>query len=350
MNKWLFLTCLPVVIVMPALRAVEPGPVKAPTKPSSEIKWYTPEFRFPPQSGPHIGRMESKLIILINDAKLHTAPGLESEHLKFYLRAGQRVVLLDKMPGPGASQERRTTWYRVKTGRWEGWLPDAYITVEPVVKYDPGMGTIGLEPVDRVHGISPDYTPADLVSVPYGYNKSRTYYLRSEVTEAMERMIRSAKRDGIELFLISAYRSWQRQQAIYERKVLNSMDGIHQKTVAKPGHSEHQLGTAIDLNGEAQNTMLRRRFSETEEGRWLVEQAPDYGFALSYTEHNEPVTGYSPEPWHYRYWGVEMARIKHDEALGRNRTESPPGSTKRASLDFRMEEQDSASRDRFGKE
>ncbi len=316
MKKQLTMICFLLAGPLPANQSEVPVPFVPPTKSSAKLKWYTSEFKYLHQTGPHIGFLKSRVINLINDVRLYRAPDLKSGTFKFHLRSGQRLILLDRIPGEGISPQHRTTWYHVRANRREGWLPDAYITAEPVTRHDPQLGNIGLEPVDRIHGLAPDYAPLDLVKVAYGYNRDRVYYLRREVASALEAMFSAARRDGLELYLISAYRSWPRQQAIYERKVKGSEDGIHQRTVAKPGHSEHQLGTAVDLNGEEQDTLLRRSFGDTEEGRWLSENAPEYGFALSYTSHNERLTGYSPEPWHYRYWGRHLARIRHDAALG----------------------------------
>ncbi len=76
-----------------------------------------------------------------------------------------------------------------------------------------------------------------------------------------------------------------------------------QNKVAKPGHSEHQLGTTVDLCGLDPKTVLNPNFNLTKEGRWLRENASRFGFYQSYTKENQHLTGYIPEPWHYRFLG-----------------------------------------------
>jgi D-alanyl-D-alanine carboxypeptidase len=84
--------------------------------------------------------------------------------------------------------------------------------------------------------------------------------------------------------------------------------------VAKPGHSEHQLGTAVDVAGADDETVLKTEFGDTPAGKWLTAHAPAFGFAISYTAANRATTGYIPEPWHYRYVG-SAARARHEAAL-----------------------------------
>jgi D-alanyl-D-alanine carboxypeptidase len=75
-----------------------------------------------------------------------------------------------------------------------------------------------------------------------------------------------------------------------------------------PGHSQHQLGTAIDFTNEAIDYVLGWPFADTSAGRWLLEHAHEYGFVQAYPKGGEAETGYQWEPWHYRYIGVENAR------------------------------------------
>jgi hypothetical protein len=70
---------------------------------------------------------------------------------------------------------------------------------------------------------------------------------------------------------------------------------------ARPGHSEHQLGTAVDL-----------RLPTSAAITWLAEHARDHGFALSYPNGKQRITGYRPEPWHVRFVGDELATQLHD--------------------------------------
>jgi D-alanyl-D-alanine carboxypeptidase len=126
----------------------------------------------------------------------------------------------------------------------------------------------------------------------------------------------AARRASIELRLVSAYRDCETQRQVYLAKLERS--GWNQRTVAKPGHSEHQLGTAIDLVGDDAAALLEEFFVSTPAGLWLREHAPDFGFSLSYTRANRLRTGYAAEPWHYRYVGAAKARTRHEAALRRD--------------------------------
>ncbi|MEK7105779.1 MAG: M15 family metallopeptidase, partial [Patescibacteria group bacterium] len=80
------------------------------------------------------------------------------------------------------------------------------------------------------------------------------------------------------------------------------------KLIAKPGHSEHQLGIAVDFTSPSiGNVSATGKFGDTLESKWLEENASKYGFILSYPKGKEEITGYLYEPWHYRYVGIEHA-------------------------------------------
>ncbi len=83
---------------------------------------------------------------------------------------------------------------------------------------------------------------------------------------------------------------------------------------ARPGHSQHQLGTAIDLGVEGKSN-FNESFGQTSEGVWLSQNAVRFGFVMSYPKGKESITGYSYEPWHYRYIGKDNARKMIDQGL-----------------------------------
>jgi D-alanyl-D-alanine carboxypeptidase len=82
---------------------------------------------------------------------------------------------------------------------------------------------------------------------------------------------------------------------------------VANKTTAYPGQSEHQTGLAMDVSSASVNYQLLESFGETTEGIWLAENAPDFGFIIRYPKGKEEITGYSYEPWHLRYLGIETA-------------------------------------------
>ncbi len=260
-------------------------------------------------------------IVLVARPPLRTEPGRDNPVRPAEWAAGQRVEALE-IHAADRSTERALDedapgtkaldlWVRVRSGGREGWLPDAWLALPPAA------GEVDLHAVDRFSAIPPDYEPADLVPVGPGYDREVNYRLRRDAAAALRSMLDAAGREGIQLKIVSAYRSWATQQGIYARKLRQG--GWDQQTVARPGHSEHQLGTAVDLTDGDEKTLLRASFADTPAGRWLRENAWVYGFAQSYTDHNRAVTGYAPEPWHYRYWGIAQARRRHLEALGEAR-------------------------------
>lgn len=253
-------------------------------------------------------------VLLIKSPELWSEPDHQSATTKTSWSAGEELQVYDRAAAPKSDNHGEAQWFYIEQGERSGWLPDAYLTAMPA-PYDPEqLTTIGTERVDRTHGISPRYKPEDLVSVGPRFNESIDYKLRREAAEAHERMVAAARRDGVRLMVVSAYRSWAKQQRNYQAKLKRS--GWGQRTVAKPGHSEHQLGTTVDYTDGDLDALLKPEFGKTRAGRWLREHAWAYGFAQTYTEHNREQTGYEPEPWHYRYWGLSQARTRHYEALG----------------------------------
>ncbi len=124
----------------------------------------------------------------------------------------------------------------------------------------------------------------------------------------------AAKFDGINLTVISAYRTNEFQTYNFNRKVQRLMEADStlsreqaekeaEKVVARPGTSEHQVGLAVDFNS------VEDSFRTTREYSWLVNNCADFGFILRYDIEHQDKTGIIPEPWHYRYVGVEAAKI-----------------------------------------
>jgi D-alanyl-D-alanine carboxypeptidase len=164
--------------------------------------------------------------------------------------------------------------------------------------------------VDRTHSLSPDYVPKDLVLLQ-GYRVptlgSDVFRLRREAAENLGHLVESAATDGEELVVASAYRSYEEQQLSHER--LMSVFGTDANGMsAAPGHSQHQLGTAVDFTNAAAGYQVWRPFAQTSAYWWLEHHAWEYGFVLAYPRGKEEQTGYQWEPWHYRFVGVEDAK------------------------------------------
>ena len=159
--------------------------------------------------------------------------------------------------------------------------------------------------VNGRHYLDKDYKPAKLEAFKkdYCYDSQRAL---SAVVEAFVAMQHECKKQTkAHLMVNSAYRSYQDQAGTYKRN--------DKRYVAHPGYSEHQTGLAVDA------TSLQHpekwSFGKSKEGVWMRENCHKYGFILRYPEKQSHVMGYSYEPWHLRYVGVEVATRIHDEDI-----------------------------------
>ena len=131
--------------------------------------------------------------------------------------------------------------------------------------------------------------------------------LRAEAKTALERMLSDAYAQGHDIYARSAYRSYAEQERTFAYWVSVLGEAEARRVSAEAGHSEHQLGTTVDLTTPDVGYDLTEAFGETPAGRWLADNAHIYGFALSYPAGAEAVTGYAYEPWHFRYVGADHA-------------------------------------------
>ncbi len=131
-------------------------------------------------------------------------------------------------------------------------------------------------------------------------------------------MAEAAKEDGIELTVVSAKRSKEYQQQLFDREVesfiakgMNDEEAFEaaREWVALPGESEHNSGLAVDLNN------LDENFEESDAFKWLSEHAHEYGFILRYPKDKVEITGVGYEPWHYRFVGVYHATQIKEKGL-----------------------------------
>jgi zinc D-Ala-D-Ala carboxypeptidase len=168
--------------------------------------------------------------------------------------------------------------------------------------------------VDRNRPLPENYVPEDLVdldTLSSELSLSRSgHRLRHEATEALREMNAAAVRDGITLTVSSPYRSYEYQVVVYSRWVDQLGQEAADRVSARPGTSQHQLGTAVDFG------CICDEFAEQPAGLWLLEHAHRYGYSLSYPDGYEDVTGYSYEPWHYRYIGRAAARLEQEYFAG----------------------------------
>ena len=125
---------------------------------------------------------------------------------------------------------------------------------------------------------------------------------------ALGHMIDAAKADGVDIVIVSGYRSYQTQADLYESKAAQVGEEMAEYWTAVAGTSEHQTGLAFDLNGaDSPETLMNTEFEETDAYAWLIDHCAEYGFILRYPKGAREITGYNFEPWHFRYVGKEVA-------------------------------------------
>ncbi len=136
--------------------------------------------------------------------------------------------------------------------------------------------------------------------------------MRPEAARALEALFAQASRDGVSLVAVSGYRSEQRQAEVYAGHVRRLGEQAANEVSARPGQSEHQTGWAMDVSSFSVGYQLVEEFGDTMEGRWLAENAADYGFVIRYPKGKEDITGYRYEPWHLRYLGVHALAVARE--------------------------------------
>ena len=180
------------------------------------------------------------------------------------------------------------------------WMVEANLDLEPyeaaVYAYDPESKTTL---VNKFFKLADDFSPPDLAAID-------STMLRSEAAEAMHEMIAAAAVEGHRLWVQSGYRSFAVQSTLYDQYSASDGQESADTFSARPGHSEHQTGLAVDFN------TITDAFGEMPEGRWAAENSWIYGYIMRYTKENADITLYRPEPWHFRYVGKEAAMHFHE--------------------------------------
>lgn len=162
-----------------------------------------------------------------------------------------------------------------------------------------------------------DFVPGELVPVQNDQAVDARAY------PDLQNMLGDMSEAGLSPLICSSYRSQERQQELYDNKVLRVMDegasleeaqAEAARWVALPGTSEHQTGLAVDIVSLS-NQMLDETQESTPEFQWLAENAWKYGFILRYPNDKSEKTGIAYEPWHFRFVGKEAAEEMHDLGL-----------------------------------
>ncbi len=160
------------------------------------------------------------------------------------------------------------------------------------------------------------YKPTDLVPVSQA-NIGGSGKVRAIIIDDLKAMAKSARKAGKGIAVRSAYRSYSSQKSVFAGWVARSGYQQALKYSARPGHSEHQLGTTIDFRSASSQTAPwdYKDWATSKPGAWMQANAWKYGFVMSYPKGKFSTVCYGYEPWHYRYVGRKLAREIHDSGL-----------------------------------
>lgn len=187
----------------------------------------------------------------------------------------------------------------------------------PLIKVDTDPQSVTVL-VNRNYLLPEEYVPEDLVKPNITFSYYGVYeksYMRKVAATALEKLFAAASEEGIRLKGVSAYRSYSRQKAIYNRNVSTKGEKNANRVSAIPGSSEHQTGLTIDVSASSVGCALEERFGDSTEGKWLAKNSYKYGFIIRYPKGKEDITGYSYEPWHIRYVGKNLAKHLYKKKL-----------------------------------
>lgn len=136
-------------------------------------------------------------------------------------------------------------------------------------------------------------------------------------------MMQAAKNDGLNIAIQSPYRTSDRQEHNFNKRIkfymgqgMSYMDAYKKasQVITVPGCSEHEVGLALDITSDTFQPLIQE-FADTEEGKWLAEHSYEYGFILRYPAGKEYITSIEYEPWHFRYVGREAAKVMYEEGI-----------------------------------
>jgi D-alanyl-D-alanine carboxypeptidase len=168
--------------------------------------------------------------------------------------------------------------------------------------------------LDWIYRLSSNYAPRDLTTVSHA-GLSGSGSVRKLIIPDLTAMARAARAAGARLAVVSAYRSYGTQVAVFNSWV--SRLGYSRALIgsARAGHSEHQLGTVIDFksySGSVPWSFGGYDWATSKAGAWMKANAWKYGFVMSYPKGKQSQVCYGYEPWHYRYYGRPIAAAIHN--------------------------------------
>ncbi len=178
---------------------------------------------------------------------------------------------------------------------------EAYVDSELVNKFSTDML------INKHRYLSEDFVPEDLVKIDSEYASESDLECSHIALNAFIEMYNAASKEGYNIVINSAYRSYQDQVDLTDLYLNAYGQSYVDKFVAKPGYSEHQTGLAFDIGSRNVNI-----FANSKEYGWMKDNSYKYGFILRYDERYEDLTEFRKEPWHYRYVGKDIAKYIYE--------------------------------------
>ncbi len=219
------------------------------------------------------------------------------------------IFLLGLLTGKLVFARERETGKTEKRETVSDGTAGGYNTEDPVLAETEDAEDWMLRLVNASHPLDGEYCPR-LEEI------ENNYYFDARAVQELRKMLSDGRKEGLDFWICSAYRTIEKQTELYENKVrrLEAEGMSHEKAleraaaeVTRPGTSEHHLGLAVDIVARSYQ-MLDEKQEETPEQQWLMKNCWKYGFILRYPTEKTEETGIIYEPWHYRYVGKEAAK------------------------------------------
>lgn len=164
--------------------------------------------------------------------------------------------------------------------------------------------------INKCNKLDKNYIPKDLKLINTKY-ATTNQYLKKDAHNAFITMAKDALKENIHFYAGSTYRSYNYQNKLHNKYILDYTYEIAERFSAKAGHSEHQTGLAVDILNHNWNYLNNKDI----EYSWLITNSYKYGFILRYPKNKEKITGYIYEPWHFRYLDKRIAKILYNNKL-----------------------------------
>jgi zinc D-Ala-D-Ala carboxypeptidase len=188
-----------------------------------------------------------------------------------------------------------------------GEISNSIETLVKLSKTDPEL----LQKYSKIYFLNEHYTPLGLSAIErqHLYTEEKSEQIHTLVLPHLKNLLEAAAKENITIYIKSAYRSFEEQKSLKSSYRVLYGTGTANQFSADQGYSEHQLGTTVDFITTGLNGQLEG-FEDTKAYQWLQNSAHKYGFTLSYPPTNN---SYIFEPWHWRYVGIELATLLHDQ-------------------------------------